>query len=119
MIILDYLDKRDATNIVCIIDCKNRNSWYSTFFSKKISEDQHHAFRIRRIERLAKAGLKKVWLSIDGSNNDCEARQSALAQFGFPKSHNKSKTVVGYMYAVDAATGEPVTYSNFPVQNAC
>ena len=91
-------------------DKLHSDSWYSDFFSKKISEDQHHAFRIRRIERLVAAGLKKVWLSIDGSNNDCEARQSELAQFGFPKSHNKSKTVVGYMYAVDAATGEPVTY---------
>ena len=98
---------------VLFSDRTHSDSWYSTFFSKKISEDQHHAFRIRRIERLAKAGLKKVWLSIDGSNNDCEARQSALAQFGFPKSHNKSKTVVGYMYAVDAATGEPVTYFTY------
>ncbi len=62
------------------------------------------------VQQLAHAGLKKVWLGIDGSNNDCDARRSFLAKFGFPKSHNKSKTIVGYMYAVDADTGKPVTY---------
>ena len=105
--------ERAMARDVLFSDKLHSDSWYSDFFSKKISEDQHHAFRIRRIERLVAAGLKKVWLSIDGSNNDCEARQSELAQFGFPKSHNNSKTIVGYMYAVDAATGEPVTYFTY------
>ena len=86
------------------------DSWYSRFFSKQLSEDQHHLFRIRWVEHLVENGLKSVWLGIDGSNNDCEARKSFLAKFGFPKSHNKNKTVVGYMYAVDARTGQPVTY---------
>lgn len=86
------------------------DSWYSTFFSKKLSEDQHHLFRIKWIEHLKEKGLKRVWLGIDGSNNECEARSSFLAKFGFPKSHNKNKTIVGYMYAVDAETGRPVTY---------
>ena len=54
-----------------------------------------------------------MWLGIDGSNNDCEARRSFLAKFGFPKSHNKNKTIVGYMYAVDAETGRPVTYFTY------
>ena len=105
--------ERAMARNVLFSDKLRSDSWYSDFFSKKVSEDQHHAFRIRRIQRLAAAGLKKVWLSIDGSNNDCEARQSELAQFGFPKSHNNSKTIVGYMYAVDAATGEPVTYFTY------
>ena len=86
------------------------DSWYSEFFSKKITEDQHHIFRIKWVQTLVLNGLKKVWLGIDGSNNDCEARRSFLAKFGFPKSHNKNKTIVGYMYAVDAETGRPVTY---------
>ena len=71
--------ERAMARDVLFSDKLRSDSWYSDFFSKKISEDQHHAFRIRRIERLAAAGLKKVWLSIDGSNNDCEARQSELA----------------------------------------
>ncbi len=86
------------------------DSWYSRFFSKQLTEDQHHLFRIKWVEHLVENGLKSVWLAIDGSNNDCEARKSFLAKFGFPKSHNKNKTVVGYMYAVDARTGRPVTY---------
>ena len=86
------------------------DSWYSKLFSKELSEDQHHLFRISWVNHLKKNGLKKVWLGIDGSNNDCEARRSFLARFGFPKSHNTNKTIVGYMYAVDAETGRPVTY---------
>ena len=86
------------------------DSWYSTFFSKKILEDDHHQFRIKWVQRLVSKGLKKVWLCIDGSNNDCVARSSFLAKFGFPKSHNANKTIVGYMYAVNGETGQPVTY---------
>ena len=89
------------------------DSWYSKFFSKELSEDQHHLFRIKWVEGLVNNGLNKVWIGIDGSNNDCEARRSFLAKFGFPKSHNKNKTIVGYMYAVDAQTGRPVTYFTY------
>ena len=89
------------------------DSWYSRFFSKQLSEDQHHQFRIKWVQRLVSNGLKKVWLGIDGSNNDCEARRSFLAKYGFPKSHNKNKTIVGYMYAVDASSGQPVTWFTY------
>ena len=124
--ILDYamfsiLHRSDVSQIyeqtmareVLFCDKVRSDSWYSNFFSKKISEDNHHQFRIRWIRRLVQNGLKKVWLSIDGSNNDCEARSSFLAKYGFPKSHNKNKTIVGYMYAVDAGTGCPVTYFTY------
>ena len=95
---------------VLFCDKLHGDSWYSIFFSKKLDEDHNHLFRIRYIQRLVEGGLKKVWLSIDGSNNDCEARKSFLAKYGFPKSHNNNKTIVGYMYVVDAETGRPVTY---------
>lgn len=121
--ILDYamfslMHRSDVTQIyettmskeVLFADRIYSDSWYSRFFSKQLSEDQHHLLRIKWIERLIKNGLKNVWIGIDGSNNDCEARKSFLAKFGFPKSHNKNKTIVGYMYAVDARTGQPVTY---------
>ena len=122
--ILDYsmfsiIERSDVTQMfegtmnkqVLFSDKQYSDSWYSKFFSKQITEDQHHQFRISWVQYLVKNGLKKVWLAIDGSNNDCEARQSFLAKFGFPKSHNKNKTIVGYMYAVDAETGRPVTYT--------
>lgn len=121
--ILDYamfsiMHRSDVTQVyettmrkeVLFADRLYSDSWYSRFFSKQLSEDQHHLFRIKWVERLVKNSLKSVWIGIDGSNNDCEARESFLAKFGFPKSHNKNKTVVGYMYAVDAQTGRPVTY---------
>ena len=97
-------------NQVLFCDKLHSDSWYSRFFSKEINEDMHHQFRIKRVERLVKNGLKKVWLSIDGSNNDCVARQTYLTKYGFAKSHNDNKTIVGYMYVVDANTGRPVTY---------
>ncbi len=86
------------------------DSWYSEFFSKKMTEDKNHLFRINWVKALVAKGLKKVWLCIDGSNNDCEIRRTFLSQYGFPKSHNKNKRIVGYMYVVDAETGMPVTY---------
>ena len=107
--VTQVFDKTMA-NEVLFCDKLHGDSWYSDFFSKKLTEDQHHQLRVRWIRRLVENGLKKVWLSIDGSNNDCEARRSFLARFGFPKSHNRNKTIVGYMYVVDAQTGQPVTY---------
>ena len=98
------------TKEVLFADRLYSDSWYSKFFSQKINEDLHHQFRIKRVKRLVANGLEKVWLAMDGSNNDCEARRSYLAKYGFPKSHNANKTIVGYMYAVDAETGRPVTY---------
>lgn len=95
---------------VLFSDMLRSDSWYSDFFSKKIDEDMHHQLRIKWLQQLKSRGMTKVWLAIDGSNNDCEARQSHLAQFGFAKSHNANKTIVGYMYAVDAKSGMPVTY---------
>ena len=95
---------------VLFCDKVHSDNWYSDFFAKKVNEDNHHQFRIKWLQRLKSNGLKKVWLAVDGSNNDCEARSSFLAKHGFPKSHNKNKTIVGYMYAVDASTGQPVTW---------
>lgn len=96
---------------VLFSDKVHSDSWYADFFSQKLTEDSHHQFRIRWVQHLKDEGrLNKVWLAIDGSNNDCEARASFLAKHGFPKSHNQNKSIVGYMWAVDATTGLPVTY---------
>ncbi len=107
------LFKQSMEKTVLFSDKLYSDSWYSTFFAEKITEDQHHLFRIKWVQHLVESGLKKVWLGIDGSNNDCSARQSYLARFGFPQSHNQNKTIVGYMYAVDADTGKPVTYFTY------
>ena len=96
------------------------DSWYSDFFAKTINEDMHHAFRIAHITRLKANGLKKVWLSIDGSGNDDAACQSRYAQLGSEESLSTDPTMVGYLYAIDAATGCPVSYFPYdgPVPDA-
>lgn len=93
-----------------------KDSWYSTLFGELLSEDQHHQMRIEWIQKCVDRGMKKVWLGIDGSNNDCDVKNSTLPEFGHPKSHNENKRIVGYMYAVDASSGRPVTY--FPSEGS-
>ncbi len=95
---------------VIFSDRPHTDSWYSSFFRNDMTEDMNHQFRIRWLQSLAAQGPKKIWLCIDGSNNDCGAGESGLAEFGRPKSHNKNKRIVGYIYAVDSDTGRPITY---------
>ena len=92
------------------------DSWYSALFKELVTEDQHHQLRIKWIQNCVRRGMKKVWLGIDGSNNDCDVTNSTFPEFGHPKSHNENKKVVGYMYAVDASSGCPVTY--FPSEGS-
>ena len=85
------------------------DSWYSELFNKHMSEDASHQFRGRWLKECAKRGIRKAWLSIDGSNNDCHAAESGLAEHGKAKSHTNSD-IISYIWAVDAETGAPVTY---------
>ena len=93
-----------------------KDTWYATLFGELLSEDQHHQLRIQWIQNCVRLGMKKVWLGIDGSNNDNDVTNSTLPEFGHPKSHNENKKVVGYMYAVEAENGRPVTY--FPSEGS-
>ena len=81
----------------------------SHFFKNELTEQTHFVFRDQWIKRCISHGLKKVWLCIDGSNNDCQMEDSCYAEYGENKSHTK-KTIVGFIYAVNAETGEPITY---------
>ena len=85
------------------------DSALSNFFKNELKEETHFSFRDYWLKHCIASGLKKVWLCIDGSNNDCQMNESEYAEPGENKSHTQ-KPVVGYIYAVDAATGEPVTY---------
>ena len=73
-----------------------------------LTESKIHDFKIRRLRRFAEQN-RKVWLCIDGSNNDCVVENSELAAFGESKSHN-SKPIVSYIWAVDASDARPVTW---------
>ena len=89
------------------------DTWYSGFFCEEMSEDQNHQLRIRWVMYLVAHGLTRVWICLDGSNNDCEVEKCELAEYGHPKSHNENKKIIGYMYAVDADTGRPITYFTY------
>lgn len=121
--IIDYamyavMERTDATQL--FPECMERqvlfsketysDMWYSELFRIRMSEDANHQFRYRWIKQCSERGTKKVWLSIDGSNNDCNVSQSDLPEPGKAKSHTNSD-IVSYIWAVDAENGCPVTYN--------
>ena len=85
------------------------DTWYSDLFKHHMSEDANHQFRLQWLKRCQRQGITKVWLSIDGSNNDCSLSDGDIAEKGKAKSH-RNINIVSYIWAVDAISGKPVTY---------
>lgn len=86
------------------------DSWYSNFFTTMLTRERIDAFKAAWLKRCAAKAVKAgVWLCIDGSNNDCAVKDSALVEKGHGKSHRETN-IVSYIWAVDAATGRPVTW---------
>ena len=84
------------------------DSDYSELF-KAATKTQHHEFRTLWLKHCKDTGIAKVWICIDGSNNDNEAKKSEYTEQGFSKSNNH-KTIVSFMYAVSSETGMPIYY---------
>jgi len=112
-----FLTRTDVTQIyedtmadeVLFSDRLYSDAWYSNLFSSGITKDQAHLFKIQWIAECKRQGVKKIWLSIDGSNNNCQVQNSDLCEYGNGKK-NEHLTLVSYIYAVDAHTGKPVTW---------
>ena len=85
------------------------DNWYSECFKSKITSIMIDQFRKSWLVHCHKRGITKCWVSIDGSNNDCEVRESDLSEYGYAKSGNDSK-IVSFIYAVNAEDGTPITY---------
>lgn len=85
------------------------DSWYSELFRSYMSEDHNHQFRMAWLKECSNRGITKVWISIDGSNNDCNVTGSDLCEKGNAKSHTNSD-IVSFIWALDTRTGTPVTY---------
>lgn len=85
------------------------DSWYSELFGAKMTPDLNHKFRLEWLQQCAKGGANTVWISIDGSNNDCHVQGSDLAEHGKAKSRSSSR-IVSYIWAVSASDGKPVTW---------
>ena len=89
---------------------RHDDSWFSRLFSRNMTQKAVHDFKINHIKRCAQRGIRKVWLCIDGSNNDCAVHDSDLAEFGKAKS-GKQVPIVSYIWAVSAEDGTPVTWT--------
>ena len=94
---------------VCFSKDRHSDSWFSDLFSSHLPSDAVHQFKIDWIKRCADQGCRKVWLCIDGSNNNCDSDSCDINEFGKAKSL-KDVPIVSYMWAVDAATGRPITW---------
>ena len=120
--IMDYamfslLSRLDVTQMfpermaeeILFSDTVYSDSWYSDLFKNGISKNEIHAFRNEWLRQCKEKGVNKAWISIDGSNNDCQVENSDLSDQGKAKS-GKNVNVVSYIYAVDSSTGIPLTY---------
>ena len=81
----------------------------SLFFNQDENEQRIEKFKSSWGEACKTRGIEDVWLAIDGSNNDCVAEASELAERGHAKS-KKDVSIVSYMYAVDCRDGSPITF---------
>lgn len=85
------------------------DSWYSNLFKTYMTEDHNHRFRTEWLKACASRGISKAWISIDGSNNDCNVKSSDLCEKGNAKSHLNTD-IVSFIWALDANTGTPISY---------
>ena len=81
----------------------------SELFSTGLDEESTFRFRDAWLARCVENGLSSVWISIDGSNSDSSVSSPELVEHGKAKSRLNTG-LVGYMYAVDAESGTPVSY---------
>ena len=86
------------------------DDWWSHFFSSELTEQASYQFRKAWLHKCKENGIDSVWLSLDGSNVDCASENVRLADKGKGKSGRTDSNLVGFLYAVDAQTGMPVTY---------
>ncbi len=86
-------------------------SWYSAFFESTIVEELNQEMRLQWVRKLKAAGLKSVWLVVEDSKYDDKVRKGTPAQRGHAESQGADSALPGYMVAVDAQSGRPVTYS--------
>lgn len=105
-----YLITDFAREQLLFSEKKPSKNTYTDFFKSELNRDLIHQFRLDWLNHCASVGHKKVWLCIDGSNNDCTVKESKLAEHGNSKSHNAVK-IYSYMWAVSAKDGRPVTYT--------
>lgn len=104
-----YLIEQALADQLSFSDKLLSDSWYSNFFEKELSLDKINQFKCDWLTQCTARKCSKVWLCLDGSNNDCTVTDSDLAEPGNSKSH-RAVNIYSYIWAVDAANGRPVTW---------
>lgn len=84
------------------------DDFLTKLFNKELPREKINDFRLAWLQACKERGLSEVWLTVDGSNNNCEI-DSPLAQEGKAKS-GKHITIASYIWAVSAKDGTPITY---------
>jgi len=100
--------ERMASEVVFSKNLPN-DTWLSEMFTSKMNRNQRMSFCDGWLQSCKDRGDTEAWISIDGSNDDCESEGCDLAEKGKAKSGSDSN-VVYFIYAVSAETGLPLTY---------
>lgn len=104
-----YLIEQALADQLTFSDKLLSDSWYSNFFEKELSADKINQFKRDWLTQCTTRRCSKIWLCLDGSNNDCTVTDSDLAEPGNSKSH-RAVNIYSYIWAVDADSGRPVTW---------
>ena len=103
-----YLFKPAMEQSVLFSKDRFDDDFLSALFNEQISREQIDRFRLAWLQACKARGISSVWLTVDGSNSNCEIN-SPLSQNGKAKSL-KNIPVVSYIWAVNAEDGTPVTF---------
>lgn len=85
------------------------DSYLSNFFSSEIEAENILKFKELWTDSCRKRGIASGYISVDGSNIDCESKGVEIAEKGKAKSGNHVN-IINFMYAVSESDGTPITY---------
>ena len=85
------------------------DTWISTFFKDEIQEYGINRYNDEWVRMCVAEGITSVWLSIDGSNIDCESEKIEESEPGHAKSGSQDG-IYSWMTAVDVVTGRVIAY---------
>ena len=89
------------------------DSWISKFLSKKLDHNTNELFKLSWIKQCFNLKITETWLSIDGSNCDCDAKEVDEAKYTKNSKSGSGKPVIAYIWAVCAEgpfRGMPLAY---------
>ena len=98
----------DMHNYLLYSNSPHTDSYYSDLFKKGMPWKDVTTFNIGWVNWCKQNGVESVYLCIDGSNEDCDAKGVEFAEPGHNKS-GKNKNIVSFTYAV-TEDGMPVAY---------